>query len=311
MSTSDTCTVVVPCFNEESRLDEDQFLDFASRKAARLLFVDDGSTDGTEKTLQRMSEASEAIEMFNLETNIGKAEAVRRGLLLAVRKGASVVGYYDADLATPIAELERLIKTIEARPELVGVFGCRVARLGSSIKRSLSRHYFGRVYGTLASLALGVSVYDTQCGAKLFRVTPEFVAAIARPFRLPWSFDVELLDRLLRGSPRTEPVPVDCFLEVPLESWRDVEGSKITFHDAAAAFVDLISMAWRRTRRSAADSPVLSPEQWEHPAVFAPSLYGEPDEPTGRLNRGEQARDPKSLVTGRTADAAVSSQEAG
>ena len=62
-----------------------------------------------------------------------------------------------------------------------------MARLGSSIERNALRHYLGRAYATLASMALGITVYDTQCGAKVFRVNDTFVAALAEPFRSSWA----------------------------------------------------------------------------------------------------------------------------
>ena len=239
-------TVVVPCYNEERRLVEDEFVSLARRSAMNLLFVDDGSTDKTSAILDRMAIDTDAIQVLRLESNKGKAEAVRCGLLLAIRQGASVVGYFDADLATPSGELERLSAIMDERRALQGAFGSRIACLGSSIDRTLKRHYAGRAYATLAALALGTSVYDTQCGAKLFRVTPSLLAALSEPFRSSWSFDVELLDRLLRGSDTARPVSASSFVEVPLEMWRDVGGSKLRPTEATAAFIFLASMALRR-----------------------------------------------------------------
>ena len=241
-------TVVVPCFNEEDRLVEDEFVGLTRRSTIGLLFVDDGSTDKTPAVLERMAIDSEAVDVLRLEANQGKAEAVRRGMLLAVRRGASVVGYFDADLATPATELERLAELMADRRSLAGAFGCRISCLGSSINRTLRRHYMGRIYATMASMALGTPVYDTQCGAKLFRVTPSLVSALSKPFKSSWSFDVELIDRLLTGADGARPVPPTAFVEMPLETWRDVHGSKMSTAEAGAAFVFLLRMAYRRSR---------------------------------------------------------------
>jgi dolichyl-phosphate beta-glucosyltransferase len=261
--------IVVPCFNEERRIDESAFLRVVATDQIRLLFVDDGSTDDTGRVLAQMADASAAIEVFTLASNTGKAEAVRRGLLVAVRNGASTVGYYDADLATPPLELVRLIETLRAHSELAGVLGSRVARLGSSIERNAWRHYLGRAYATLASMALGITVYDTQCGAKVFRVNATFVAALAVPFRSTWAFDVELLDRLLRGTEHAPGLPVAAFAELPLETWHDVSGSKLRLTPALAALVDLVPIArhrgrWTRlTNRTApgAEAVVMAPQR--------------------------------------------------
>ena len=132
----------------------------------------------------------------------------------------------------------------------MAVFGSRVARLGSRIERSPVRHYSGRVFATVASVALGVAVYDTQCGAKVFRVNPNFIAAIESPFRSAWSFDVILLQRLLDGTPELPGLPVASFLEVPLDAWSDVGGSKVGLLGSVTALWDVIVMGVdRRARR--------------------------------------------------------------
>ena len=243
-------TIVVPCYNEEHRIDETAFVDLARDGRLRLLFVDDGSTDGTTHVLARLARASKWIDVFTLAANAGKAEAVRRGLLVAVRNGAEIVGYYDADLATPPSELIRLTQRLRRQPELAAVFGSRVARMGSSVRRKALRHYLGRVYGTLAVMALGVTVYDTQCGAKVFRVNEALVAAISTPFRSSWSFDVELIHRLLSGTGSAAGLSEGAFEEMPLETWHDVSGSKLKLSSALLALFDLATIARSRRRRA-------------------------------------------------------------
>jgi dolichyl-phosphate beta-glucosyltransferase len=242
--------VVVPCFNEERRFDERAFLDLAESGKVRLLFVNDGSTDGTGPLLDRLGKEAVAIDVLKLPRNMGKAEAVRLGLRQAIGEGAVIVGYFDADLATPGAELLRMVGTLASRTELRAVFGSRVARLGSHIERSPIRHYTGRVFATIASVALGVAVYDTQCGAKVFRVDDNFIAAVDRPFRSPWSFDVLLFQRLLDGTPALPGWPVASFLEMPLDAWSDVSGSKVSLLGSVRALWDVIVMGVaRRPRR--------------------------------------------------------------
>jgi glycosyltransferase involved in cell wall biosynthesis len=235
-------TIIVPCYNEEHRLEETAFLDLAKSGRLRLLFIDDGSTDRTGAVLHRLAAESEEIDTLTLPHNVGKSEAVRAGLIEATERGAAVIGYYDADLATPPHELLRLLTIIESQNGLGAVFGARVAMLGSAIERTHLRHYLGRVYATAASMALGVDVYDTQCGAKVFRVNPTLLAAIGQPFNSQWAFDVELLGRLLKGSATTPGIPIDAFLEVPLNSWRDVEGTHVRAIDGLAAVMQLVSI---------------------------------------------------------------------
>ena len=241
--------IVVPCFNEEKRLDVQQFHSLAQSERVRLLFVNDGSTDGTLDVLTGLTSSSPMVEVLDLPRNFGKAEAVRRGLLEGVDSGASVIGYYDADLATPPRELLRLIKVLDDRPEVAFVMGARVALLGRTIERSAVRHYLGRVFASAASIALRLRVYDTQCGAKVFRVTPPVIESISRPFRSSWTFDVELIGRMLRPKAGDAMAP-SSFEEVPLREWRDIAGSKLGVGGMVRAFAELMILGIELNRRS-------------------------------------------------------------
>jgi glycosyltransferase involved in cell wall biosynthesis len=242
--------VVIPCYNEAQRLDSDRLATLARSERLRLLFVDDGSTDGTGRLLETLGSSSSNVDVLTLPRNVGKAEAVRLGLVRAVESGAPIVGYYDADLATPPQELLRLIDVLEAKPQLSVVTAARVALLGRAIVRRRTRHYLGRFFATMAAVVLRLPVYDTQCGAKVFRVTPGFVAATARPFKSRWIFDVELIGRLLRGTDSAEPVPSSAFEEVPLWEWHHVSGSKLGVRAMARALVDLAVLEVQLNRRS-------------------------------------------------------------
>jgi glycosyltransferase involved in cell wall biosynthesis len=246
--------VVVPCYNEAERLDEGLVRALLDDPRARVLFVDDGSTDATAKMLEGLCERSRdrlgdgRARALLLSPNRGKAEAVRLGLLRALEDGDPVVGYADADFATPPGELLRLLDELEGTGALVAL-GSRVARLGAAIDRKPARHYLGRAFATTASMVLGLTVYDTQCGAKLFRDTPALRLALAQPFRSRWSFDVELLGRLLTGGPGVDAVRDHEMIEVPLRTWVDVAGSKLRGAAAFRAGVDLLSLGARIRRR--------------------------------------------------------------
>lgn len=239
-----TSSVVVPCFDETARLRPDGFVELASG-VDRILFVDDGSTDGTLDLLRVLVDRlGDRADLLALPRNVGKAEAVRLGLSAAIDGGAGLVGYLDADLATPPSEMIRLVRLAQEQPERTAVIGSRVALLGHTVRRRPARHYLGRVYATAASLALGVPVYDTQCGAKVFRVGAPLRVALAEPFHDRWSFDVELLGRLLAHPDQ----PADSMLEVPLHSWNDVAGSRVRPLDAARAVVALAGVSGRIRR---------------------------------------------------------------
>lgn len=234
---------MVPCFNEAARLDTERFGDLANRDDLDLMFVDDGSSDGTRDVLESFAAGHPGTSVQVFDENRGKAEAVRSGLQAAVATGADIVGYYDADLASPPGELLRLLAAVRSSDVEV-VMAARVALLGRTIERHAVRHYTGRVFATVASMILRLPVYDTQCGLKLFRVTPSLEAAIGSPFSSRWSFDVELLDRLIRGG-----TPVERIVEEPLLEWRDVPGSKLGFWARARAGLALLWYGIRRGRR--------------------------------------------------------------
>jgi dolichyl-phosphate beta-glucosyltransferase len=252
-SAAPSLTVVVPCYNEAERLDEGPLLDFLDAcDGASLLFVDDGSTDATAARLGAIAAGRpKQIAVRSLHPNGGKAEAVRYGLREALGRGADLVGYLDADLSTPPAELFRLRAAFD-RPGVEAVLGARVALLGTDIERHAVRHYLGRVFASLAALILHARVYDTQCGAKLFRASPALEAALASPFLSRWAFDVELLGRLLTGSVEVPGLPLSAIVEVPLRTWHDVKGSKLGATAMARTLAELgrigVDLAARRRR---------------------------------------------------------------
>lgn len=238
--------VVVPCFNEERRLSDEDFLALAAAPGMRLLFVDDGSTDRTRERVRVLSARGNGrVDLLELGANRGKGEAVRMGLLRALERSPEAVGYVDADLSTPVDEIVRLHGELERRGVAV-VMGARVRMLGSRIERRAVRHYLGRVFATGASILLALPVYDTQCGAKFFRVGEPLRRALERPFRSRWAFDVELIGRLLVGSP---PVPASDFLEVPLRRWSDVSGSRLGARGMIATALELVAIGADLRRR--------------------------------------------------------------
>ncbi len=240
--------IVVPCFNEAERLPVERFASFpAQEPSVRFLFVNDGSTDSTLELLRKLqSRNPERFGFLDLETNRGKAEAVRRGMLAAFEQQPSYAGYWDADLATPLDEIPRFVALLEERPALDMVLGSRVKLLGRIIERHAMRHYGGRVLATLSSLALDLEVYDTQCGAKLFRRTAGTTALFAEPFVTNWLFDVELLARFVRERRGTDrPRVENAIYEFALHEWRDIPGSKIRARDFFVALTE-IARIYRR-----------------------------------------------------------------
>jgi glycosyltransferase involved in cell wall biosynthesis len=239
-------TVVIPCYNEAERLVPDVFVAWLDAHAdTTFLGVDDGSRDATGDVLDALAARHDRFRALRLEQNLGKAEAVRQGLLAAIEQGASVVGYWDADLATPLDAIDDLSAVLGQRPEVGFVLGSRVRLLGRHVERDALRHWFGRGTALAASAVLGLPIYDTLCGAKLLRPGTHADALFGRPFASRWAFDVELIGRWIdvQGGPDAAR---HTLAEVPLVRWTDVAGSKLRPVDFLRTPMELGRIAWLR-----------------------------------------------------------------
>ena len=248
---ADATILVVPCYNEAARLPRETFDTYAAAHSdVRFLFVNDGSTDNTQAVLEGLKQSiPAACDILMLRENRGKAEAVRVGMFEAARHRPTFVGYWDADLSAPLDELDRLRGVLERHPHVQMATGARVNLLGRSIRRKLSRHYMGRVFATVVAAMLKLPIYDSQCGAKLFRCSDELVGLLQEPFLARWVFDVEILARFIRARHGTNQRPAkEAIYELPLQSWVDVGGSKLRPRDFLASCVDLVRI-YRRYRR--------------------------------------------------------------
>lgn len=211
--------LAVPCYNERARLEVGWFEVAAREYDLRILFVDDGSLDGTSELIEREISGKPYLGLLRLPANRGKAAAVRSGLLAVAEKWpeAEWLGFWDADLSNPLREIVRMLRFHELEGGgYDAVWASRVMRAGSTVHRKFKRHLFGRLFATVCGSVLGVRAYDTQCGAKLFRrsVVPRI---FSENFISRWIFDVEIYCRL--GH--------DRILEYPVKEWLDVPGSKV------------------------------------------------------------------------------------
>lgn len=232
--------IVIPCYNEARRLDRDALGEFLARHPdVAFTLVDDGSTDDTASVLSALAGEHAGIGVVRLAENSGKAEAVRIGMLRSLELAdAPVLGYWDADFSTPLPTIADMLAELEARPALSMLMASRVQLLGRTIERRALRHYAGRVIATLAAATLGLRVYDTQCGAKLLRVTPALAGCFETRFITRWMFDVELIARVADGPGQQRAA--DRIREYPLPAWRDVAGSKISAGAGVRALIDLV-----------------------------------------------------------------------
>jgi glycosyltransferase involved in cell wall biosynthesis len=232
--------IIIPFYNEAIRFPVGEFLEFLQKdQETSFCLVNDASTDETGILLKSLREkAPERILVTTLPKNIGKAGAVHAGIIMALPHFSSgYFGYFDADLSTPLKESVRLRTCLQEKPTLEFAFGSRVGILGARIERKLYRHLIGRVIATFISHILHLMVYDTQCGAKLF--TRELaVNVFEKPFITRWLFDVEIFARIIGiyGRDRVE----DVVVEVPVRSWIDKGGSKVSWTYGFRVFYDLL-----------------------------------------------------------------------
>ena len=218
--------IIIPCYNEADRLDTNKFIDYLSKNThLHFIFIDDGSTDNTNLIIKQIILKFNSLASLLInETNKGKAESVRLGVIESYKINPDYIGFLDADLAAPIGEIDNLLKIIKKDKTKEVVFASRIQLIGSEIKRNYFRHFFGRVFATVVSNILNLPVYDTQCGAKIFsrKICDDI---FYEQFISPWLFDVELFARLLNvyGMERT----IQMSYEHPVSKWVDIDGSKV------------------------------------------------------------------------------------
>ncbi len=239
--------IIVPCYNEAKRLNCNAFADFVEENAdVAFLFVNDGSKDNTIEVLNSLSERNRRLMVLDLKQNGGKAEAVRNGMLYACNNlDAKYIGFWDADLATPLYEIPRFVAIAEQKDFEI-VTGLRLMRLGAGVRRKKKRHYLGRCFATAASVMLDLPVYDTQCGAKLYRsgvVKPLF----SEKFVTRWLFDVELLARYIVNFGKKRAT--GNIYEHPVFAWEDVAGSRLKFHDFFKAPLEMLRIKRKYLRK--------------------------------------------------------------
>lgn len=240
--------IIIPCFNEAKRFSPSGFKAYyETRPDISFCFINDGSTDNTLSFLNSLARGrDDRISVISLPSNMGKAEAVKTGILSALRVSQpDFVGFMDADLATPFSEIDDLVSCCIESPDAAVVFGSRIKRSGANISRSPIRHYLGRVFAAATRIFLGIQAYDTQCGAKLIRAS--IAAEIFRePFISRWLFDVELF---LRVAALTY-VSGKSFIEFPLGEWTEKGNSRLGVKDAFVIILDFISIFFKYSRVS-------------------------------------------------------------
>jgi dolichyl-phosphate beta-glucosyltransferase len=253
---------VIPAYNEERRLSStlDTVARYlrASATSWELIVVDDGSTDATAGLARAASRADRRIRLIGSGANRGKGHAVRTGVLAA--RGRRVL-FCDADLATPIQDLDRLAAVLRAGAD--AAIGSRAHRASIiQVEQGPARRVLGRAGNRLIRVLAVPGIADTQCGFKLFDG-----AKARRAFALAtidgWGFDVEILYLFARFGWTVEEVPVH---------WAHQSGSKLRPGGYLGVIAELLRL--RREHRHRGCVPVRAgrPERAFAALQVAPPL---------------------------------------
>ena len=200
-------SIVVPCFNEEQRLPRtietiERYLE-ARNTPYELILVDDGSADGTRLIMDAAAERHSAVRVEGLPHNRGKGRALAVGVEAA--KGDEVL-ITDADLSTPIEELEKLQAALrDGAGVAIGSRALRASRV--EISQPVYRVLMGKAFNLIVQAVLLPGIWDTQCGFKLFRadVAHRVFAGLATD---GFGFDPEVLYRARKQGVKIAEVPV-------------------------------------------------------------------------------------------------------
>jgi dolichyl-phosphate beta-glucosyltransferase len=199
-------SVVVPAYNEEGRLPSslDRIVEHLARKGwpSEIIVVDDGSADSTSEVaaahLGRFPH-----KLLKNEVNRGKGFSVRRGMLASA---GEIALFTDADLSTPIEDVELLLQAHEAGAD-VAIASRAADGAIVVLHQPWLRERLGKVFNLfIRTLVLG-GIKDTQCGFKSFR--RETVEPIFSRLTIErWAFDVEILFLAKRLGYHVAEVPV-------------------------------------------------------------------------------------------------------
>jgi glycosyltransferase involved in cell wall biosynthesis len=238
--------VIVPCYNEELRLDTEYWNCLTKSLEFHWVFVNDGSTDQTKRKLEEIKN----ITVLNLEVNSGKAEAIRSGINYAISRTNDddlVVCYIDSDSAFQAIDIKRIFEIFHDKTtsrEVESVWASRVALAGRNITRSTTRHHLARIIITIIGFVDKNIPYDPQTGFKIFYLNSNVKQVFEEKFKTRWFFDIEILRRWekLTGSRIV-------IWEEPVNYWYEVGGSKINKKQYIRIFKEFLRILFISVRK--------------------------------------------------------------
>ena len=222
-------SIIIPAYNEAKRLPASlvkvrEYLSTAQWEFAEVVVVDDGSTDDTVQVAR-----GAGARVLQNPGNRGKGYSVKHGMLEA--KGEWTL-FTDADLSSPISEVEKLWSAVERAGAQVAVGSRAVDRSLVGVHQPMLREATGRVFNVAMRLVTGLNFQDTQCGFKLFQ-TSAGREVFSRQQLDGFGFDVEVLFIAKKLGLQAVEVPV---------RWDNVEGTKVSMWLGFVAFLDLLKV---------------------------------------------------------------------
>jgi glycosyltransferase involved in cell wall biosynthesis len=226
-----TYSIVIPAYNEGARLAStlERVLAYVRQQGwdAEVIVVNDGSRDNTAEIVRSFAQKDPMLRLAENPGNRGKGYAVRNGMLNA---RGEIILFSDADLSSPIEEMPKLLRALEAGADIA--IGSRWLRAELQTQRqSLHRQLFGRIFNGLNRTILGLRFKDTQCGFKAFtRKAAQTILPLQQIER--WGFDPEILFVARKFGFRVTEVPV---------RWGHVGGTRINpLVDGARMFQEML-----------------------------------------------------------------------
>ncbi len=198
-------SIIIPAYNEEKRISRtlESYLDFFNKRLQdfEIIVVVNNSKDNTLKIVKDFSKKNNKIKYLDFKEPIGKGGAIKEGFKIA--KG-DLVGFVDADMATPPEAFYDLVKNID---EYDGVIASRwLEKSKVKAKQPLLKRIGSRGFNLLIRILFSLDFKDTQCGAKLFK--NYVVKNILKDLGITkWAFDINLLYIIKRKGYKVKEIP--------------------------------------------------------------------------------------------------------